>query len=263
MRIYGTFTALKLSMIGGIWLAVSGFTCPMFCTEQTDIQVSYLDARDTCRNYAEEKLAAMGADGGGAEAEKTRLVAMFSDCMKTKGWDVPGPSGVAVAAAPNTQPANGAPSAGATNIAYSQQEIARAADCAWARQNASNNPIAATRAEACDIECRQRLRANPYGPRPAACGPEYPEDRVRKRIAGNLEGEMTPAAGVAEPPPPPKKKVMKKKPKPKKKAVKKKKPGSTSGCDMPNPQAMLDKAIAGTGCAETDQESKPESDDKK
>jgi len=238
--------------IGILWLTVSAFACPIFCTEQTNIQVAYLEARDECRDYAEEKLSAMGSEASAeAEAEKTRLVAMFSDCMKTKGWDVPGPSGVAVAAAPVNQPANGSPAAGSSSIAYEQEALARAADCAWARQNSANNPIAATRAEACDIECRQRLKANPYGPRPAACGPEYPEDRVRKRIAGNLEGELAPAAGTVEPPKPePKKKVVQKKPRKKKPAVAKH--PSTSGCDMPNPQAMLDKAIAGTGCGQSD-----------
>lgn len=238
----------------GCWFALSGFACPIFCSEQTNIQVSYNDARNQCRDFAETKLSAMSSDSD-ANTSKTKLVALFSECMKGKGWEVPGPvGGIATAdarssilptPAPLYNPSRAEPAAGGGNAPYDRDAMQRAADCAWARQNAGSNQIAATRAEACDMECRQRMQANPYGQRAAACGPEYPEDRVHKRMIGNLEGEIPPASGVAEPP---QKKVVKKKPK--KKPVKKKpaaKPAEkpeTPNCNMPSAQTVLDKALA-------------------
>lgn len=251
---------LRCAMLAGCWLALSGFACPILCDNQTTIQVDYDSARDDCRDYSESKLSAMSGDMDPAVG-KTKLVAFFSECMKSKGWDVPGPTGAAataVAAAPAG--AANAPAAGATTTAYDREAMQRAADCAWARQNAENNQVAATRAQACDMECYQRMQANPYSQqRPAACGPEYPEDRVKKRMIGNMEAETLPAAGAATAAataePAKKKEVKKTKKKPaKKKAQKKKaspKPAEkkpVTNCDMPSAQTVLDKALTGSEC---------------
>lgn len=251
--------ALRCVMLAGCWLALSGFACPIFCDNQTTIQVDYSAARDDCRDYSESKLSAMSGETDPALG-KTKLVAFFSECMKGKGWEVPGPTGAAaaaVAAAPAG--AANAPAAGAATAAYDREAMQRAADCAWARQNATKNQVAATRAQACDMECYQRLQANPYSKqRPAACGPEYPEDRVKKRMIGNMEAETLPAAGAAAAAAttePAKKEVKKTKKKPAKKKPQKKKAAPkaaekkpVTNCDMPSAQTVLDKALTGSEC---------------
>ncbi len=143
-----------------------------------------------------------------AKERKSKLVALFSACMAEKGWTVPDgkynqqassaiPSGsstnakanstAAIASAnPGAAPVSttvgaAAPAAAAgalvggknaATLAAEQREkafLSRSTECAFARHAADSSTLAATRAKACDIECRERLKAAPDAPRPAAC----------------------------------------------------------------------------------------------
>lgn len=148
------------------------------------------------------------------KSHKALLVSLFSQCMGNNGWSVPdgskegskpgaaaqaaqatgvphaplpgGPRQVAPAPA-GAAPVNAVESAtlGATGGAgvaspagasARQGALSRGAECAFARQSASVSSIAAARAEACDLECAQRLAAAPDAPRPAACPSEERPD---------------------------------------------------------------------------------------
>jgi hypothetical protein len=160
-----------------------GPLCVAFCSDSTHLQRQYADHRDECRQLAELKLNTMPTPGSDAfdpspedRAAKSRLVGMFSECMNTKAWAVPGPAKddgkkdkekeaalAASAAAGRLEIPAPAPAA------VQDAERRRAADCAFARQSADASIIAKKRAEACEIECAQQRRLAPEAPKPAAC----------------------------------------------------------------------------------------------
>jgi len=168
--------------------------CYLFCTDQTSTQEDYVEQRDTCRQYAQLKVAMDMHDAGLPPEDKTRknhLVSLFSQCMGTNGWTVPDGKGEgskkaegAVAAAPAVNAAI-APPPSAVAVAQTKTEekaaITRASECAFARYSASTSSIAATRAQACDLECEHALRAAPGAPRPASCPSNLPA-RMSKGI---------------------------------------------------------------------------------
>ena len=176
----------KLAFLVFVMVASSGyrFRCYWLCTDQTAIQNDYVEERDRCRGYAEAKVDLSLKEIGKTGDEKARngqLVALFSQCMANHGWTVPdgkdgkGLSGGATAAVDPKAAAGIA--AGAGPIAASatdarQQDKAflmRQAECDFARADAPYNKISAARAEACDMECNQRLKNAPDAPRPGAC----------------------------------------------------------------------------------------------
>lgn len=180
------------------------FRCYWACKDQTGIQNDYVEQRDRCREYAQLKLdMAMRSvpQPHTDSTSKSQLVTLFSECMANNGWTVPSgreennaagisagrlggygslapptvaAGAVAGAAAANPQslggqaPAPPPPAAQQDNRAF----LSRTSECAFARHSASVSRIAAVRARACDIECDERLRAAPEGPRPAACPAE-------------------------------------------------------------------------------------------
>ncbi len=180
--------------------------CWILCTDQTAVQNDYVEHRDYCRGYSQLRIDTDTSSPEllDAKERKSKLVALFSACMAEKGWTVPdgkynqqasnaipsGTSGVQKANATQTSPLsevatpNAAPVAAtvasttliggknaATRAAEQREKafLSRSTECAFARHAAKNSSLSATRAKACDIECRERLKAAPDAPRPAAC----------------------------------------------------------------------------------------------
>ena len=164
------------------------FRCYWLCTDQTAIQNDYVEERDRCRGYADAKvdltLKEM-AKTGDQKSRNAQLVALFSQCMADHGWTVPDgakegapKAAVAAGAAAAGTTAAGAPAspAAATATAAAAQDKAflmRTAECDFARANAPYSAISASRAQACDMECAQRLKNAPEAPRPGACPTEF------------------------------------------------------------------------------------------
>jgi hypothetical protein len=165
------------------------FRCYWACMDQTAIQNDYVEQRDRCREYAQLKLdmAMRSVEGPVTEDKrKTQLVALFSECMANNGWTVPSGKDEADKAAGAAAPLAAGAAAGA--VAANPQSLggqapapppqqqkaflSRNSECAFARHSASVSAIAKARAEACDLECDERLKAAPEGPRPAACPSE-------------------------------------------------------------------------------------------
>lgn len=86
-----------------------------------------------------------------------------------------GAAGAGDAALAGGAVAGGGMSAGeaATAAGLERAYLARKAECDFARHSASSSSIANARAQACDIECAQRLKNAPDAPRPAACPAEF------------------------------------------------------------------------------------------
>jgi len=183
------------------------FRCYWFCTEQTGIQTDYVANRDECRKYAQLRIETDTSSPDLIEEKdrKSKLVSLFSSCMSDKGWTVPDGKSGQQAANPIPVPTPGAaagmpapqaaplpvaapvtaatPVAAAANPAIITEEdakrineqrkektyLARTSECAFARHAAEYSSVSATRAKACDIECANRLKADPKGTRPAAC----------------------------------------------------------------------------------------------
>lgn len=61
----------------------------------------------------------------------------------------------------------------ATAAGLEKAFLARKAECDFARHSANSSSIANARAQACDIECAQRVKNAPDAPRPAACPAEF------------------------------------------------------------------------------------------
>ncbi len=197
---------LKAGFLIAVLAMSSGyrFRCWMFCMDQTSTQHDYIEQRDKCRAYAELKqdMQIRGTVKGPATTrdKKTALISLFNECMANNGYNItnpapPPPMATAAAAPPAAmglaaQPASASASAaaqaaGAAAAAQAAPKLAiversenktalsRHSECNFARHAAKHSTIAATRAKACDLECAQRLKAAPDGPRPAAC----PSDR--------------------------------------------------------------------------------------
>jgi hypothetical protein len=209
------FTQILLLIVA--MQAVSGFKfrCWVFCTDQTSVQTDYVDARDSCRHYAQLRIE---TDTSNPELidEKNRtakLISLFSSCMADRGWTVPDGKSGQQAAAPIPVPTPGASTGNApppivtaapaaspapqtvvANPAIVTAEearmlndqrrqknyLARQSECAFARHGAAYSSVAATRAKACDIECAQHLKADPEGMRPAACLADPYETNARQ-----------------------------------------------------------------------------------
>jgi hypothetical protein len=189
------------------------FRCWMFCMDQTSTQHEYIEQRDRCREYAELKqdMQIRGTIKGPVtnRDRKTALVSLFNECMANNGYNITNPTppppmatGAQPAVAPmalaagqaNASTGNSAKapvavpvsaaiagSAGAqparplvAERSESKSALSRSAECNFARHAAKHSSISATRAKACDLECAQRLKIAPDGPRPAAC----PTDRL-------------------------------------------------------------------------------------
>lgn len=177
--------------------------CWVFCTDQTGIQTDYIADRDLCRKYAQLRI---DTDTSSPQLLDNRdrtakLVALFSACMADKGWTVPdGKANVPAGAAPIASPATAtAPAASATStktpvgaisaagavgaplimteaeaetLAERRREktyLSRQSECTFARHGAAYSTASAARAQACDLECAQKLKADPKGGTPAAC----------------------------------------------------------------------------------------------
>ncbi len=175
------------------------FRCWMFCTDQTAVQNDYINDRDSCRSYAQLRIETDTSNSELMDSKNrsSKLVSLFSACMADKGWTVPdggkpgqqasapvpvqNSAAPAIASAANPAPvaavAAVAPAAVVANsdaatLAAQRREkafLARSSECAFARHGAAYSSVAAARAQACDIECTQRLKAAPDAPRPAAC----------------------------------------------------------------------------------------------
>lgn len=163
------FASLLALMLGGC----TTIPCVIFCTDQTTLQAGYVEARDECREVAELKAGMQPGSSSNDttdKAQKTKLVSLFSECMTAKGWSVPNPAedkkkDTAAAPPPKVLPLPLELPAPAPQQARNK----RAAECAFARQAAESSVVAAKRAEACDIECRDLKRIAPEAPRPGAC----------------------------------------------------------------------------------------------
>ncbi len=164
---------LILSALIATWLMLSAFDFPCFilCTDQTSTQRAYVGARDKCRETAEMRASTLEAGPVPMEDKqrKTRLVALFSECMGANGWAVPGPSTETAAKEPS-KPTQEQVESGIAETAR-QRELTRTKECAYARQAIKNSRRAAALAAECDRECAQRLSMAP-DTRPAACPPQ-------------------------------------------------------------------------------------------
>jgi len=175
---------LKFIFLVAVLALTSGyrFRCYAFCTDQTSVQDEYTEQRDHCRQYAQLKSETSTAKAGSEFSRKGQLISLFSECMGRNGWTVPdgkeglpktaGPAPAAAVGAAANSAATAPPQDPAATAAEDKAFIARASECSFARQAADSSSISATRAQACDIECAQRLRAAPDAPKPAACPAE-------------------------------------------------------------------------------------------
>lgn len=154
--------------------------------DQTSTQHNYIEQRDRCRSYAELKqdMQLRGTVKGPVtnRDRKTALVSLFNECMANNGYNIANPpppppvaTNTAVAALVTAPPMTQAVAAPVTPKPMvverneSKASLSRSAECNFARHAAKNSSISATRAEACDLECAQRLKSAPDAPRPAAC----------------------------------------------------------------------------------------------
>lgn len=194
---------IALLIAGMQFISAYKFRCYWFCTEQTAIQNDYVSNRDECRRYAQLRIETDTANPElmDEKARKAKLISLFSACMSDNGWTIPdgkgsqqasppvpvpspatanNPPPPAAAAAPAAAPvaAATAPAAAimteeeAKRLQESRREknyLARQSECAFARHSAAYSSVAATRAQACDIECAQHKKALPGTKRPAAC----------------------------------------------------------------------------------------------
>jgi len=159
------------------------FRCYIFCKDQTAIQNDYIEQRDRCREFAELKLDMALRDVRGpvdTKNQKTQLVSLFNHCMADNGWNIaPELPPYEPIPAENSATAEAAPLAPPPEVVEAHESkaaLSRSADCMFARHAAANSSIAAARAQACDLECSQRLRAAPDAPRPAACPTDVTPD---------------------------------------------------------------------------------------
>jgi len=174
--------------------------CWFLCKEQTAIQNDYVSDRDRCRNYSQLRIDTDTSSPELLESgpRKAKLISLFSACMSEKGWTVPDGKYSQQASAPTPVPNPATPgltfvptkaaSTAAAPIAASaavaatapsaaamatQQRnrafLARSTECAFSRHSSGQSAAASARAQACDIECAERLKASPDAPRPAAC----------------------------------------------------------------------------------------------
>ncbi|MFO0389488.1 MAG: hypothetical protein ACK502_07205 [Alphaproteobacteria bacterium] len=170
-------TRLRLIFLAFVLIVTPGyrFRCWWACTDQTAIQHDYIEQRDHCRAYAQLKLDMVMRNNnieGTPLNRQTQLVNLFSDCMATKGWDIPKGSTDAGAPTADSISEKKAPLSKEEAIAIQQQRkwaLTRSSECAFARNAAAYSSISAARAKACDLECEQRLKEAPDAPRPAAC----------------------------------------------------------------------------------------------
>lgn len=184
------------------------FRCYWFCTEQTGIQTDYVNHRDQCRKYAQLRIETDTASPEliDEKARKSKLISLFSACMADNGWTIPDgktgqqasppvplPTPAAVSTTPPSATAPPPPAAApvaaaavpaaavpasaimtereAKELQEKKREnsyLARQSECAFARHSAAYSSVAATRAQACDLECAQRLKAEPKR-KAAAC----------------------------------------------------------------------------------------------
>lgn len=86
------------------------FRCWLFCTDQTGIQTDYIDARDSCRKYAQLRIDTDTANPELMDDKNRRnkLVSLFSSCMADRGWTVPDGKSGQQPAAPIPVPTPGA-----------------------------------------------------------------------------------------------------------------------------------------------------------
>lgn len=186
---------LRLIFLAFVLVATPGyrFRCWWGCTDQTAIQHDYIEQRDHCRAYAQLKLDMVMRNNnieGTPLNRQTQLVNLFSDCMATKGWDIPkgataGGETPPIADLDKTQPSK------EQKVARQQERkwaLTRSSECAFARNAAAYSSISAARAKACDLECEQRLKESPDAPRPAAC----PSAGLSPSYATGVEREYDP-----------------------------------------------------------------------
>ncbi len=178
---------LRLLFLITALVATSGyrFRCYFACTDQTSTQNDYVEQRDKCREYAQLKVDMSMREAGGNIDDRNRkssLVSLFSQCMGNNGWTVPDGKGDGSKKVEAPPPAAAAPAALSSQavapppVAVTKAEekslMTRNSECAFARHSASVSSLAATRAQACDLECEHALRAAPGAPRPASCPPD-------------------------------------------------------------------------------------------
>ncbi len=213
---------VKIFYFIGCWFFTSAFTVPCiyFCTDQTVIQGNYVKARDECRTFA-EKESGIQQKSDNSQQTQTRLVTLFSNCMSTKGWTVPGPSGEAkakdAAAPPPATAAAAAPS--------------RAAECAYAREYESSSAGASRQARICDEECIAGLAQTSFPP-PVTCPPEGSARMNRLKKDPRIAGHAPPIQPV---------KTKDKKPKP----VKEKRPPRYTPPKEGTPEWVLEHGLHG------------------
>ncbi len=191
----------RLLFLVTVLIVTSGyrFRCYWACTDQTGIQNDYVEQRDHCRAYAQLKLDMVSRNSARQDdhTRKTQLVNLFSQCMEQKGWDIPSGQEAGEEGSPEPLPEAAAVAAAkpartqAEKAAQTQEQkwaISRSAECAFARHAATTSRIAAARAEACDLECTQRLKNSPDAPRPSAC-PAGPDPKFAKGVEREYDPE--------------------------------------------------------------------------
>jgi|GEM_PF-3212740 len=183
----------KTAFLIAVLLISSGyrFRCYWMCTDQTAIQHDYIELRDTCRDYAEAKVDMTLRNMNkydDTDERRAQLVALFSQCMAEHGWTVP--DGKDPSAAPVIAKDKDKENLTPAEIAQREQQkklfLARKAECDFARQSAKGSSVAAARAQACDIECSQRIKTAPDAPRPAACPSEFNPNLTKGVDKGEL-----------------------------------------------------------------------------
>lgn len=130
------------------------------CSETSSTQRDYASARDDCREYSEARASLPSTE---AKDQKTKLLALFADCMNKRGWSVsaPGTDKVAAAEKPKTEkPVIQKP--GVISYYVPPMPMAqganygtdRASACAYARHAKGHSALAREVARDCDNECR-------------------------------------------------------------------------------------------------------------
>lgn len=227
------------------------FRCYWLCTDQTGIQDDYVEQRDQCRQFAQLKYSTMISNGSGEAVTESRdaaLVRLFSECMASHGWAVPSGVSERTDASRTTSLAPTTPFGQRTTTREERSQkttttftavpppatmdekaaLTRHAECDFARESAPVSHIAAQRAEACDLECANALKANPTGPLPAACPSDY-QRPATTTVTTHETKTVTMTAPPAKPAP---------KPKPVRHAIKKPRPVAAPAQPAPKPVAL-------------------------
>lgn len=77
--------------VASMMLASCSSQCLIYCHDGTEIQVTYVTARNDCQDEAEARIGRNVTAPSDKKERNTKLLELFATCMKKKGWGVTSP----------------------------------------------------------------------------------------------------------------------------------------------------------------------------